>query len=64
MTENEKVLLSLMRNHKEWGKIFTFIVNLNLNDPRREKLLRDQYEGLIDCLTTYDEDENVEERAE
>ncbi|MBH9968159.1 hypothetical protein [[Bacillus] enclensis] len=59
MRENEKVLLHIMRNHNEWSEIFTFIVNLHLNDPRREKLLRDQYKGLIDYVSMLDE--HVEE---
>jgi hypothetical protein len=45
-----------MRSDDKWNSIFEFIIRLSKENPRREKLFRDQVNSLIEYVSDLDED--------
>jgi hypothetical protein len=56
MSNDEQILLNLMKSDEKWKSIFEFIIHLSEENPRREKLFRDQVNSLIEYVSDLDED--------
>ncbi|WP_156477330.1 hypothetical protein [Rossellomorea vietnamensis] len=56
MDEFEESVLRIMRRDEQWKEIFHFIVTLEEESPKREKLFRDYVANFIETTHSLDEE--------
>jgi hypothetical protein len=56
VSSDEQIIINLMRSDEKWKNIFEFIVHLSEENPRREKLFRDQVNSLVEYVSDLDEE--------